>query len=198
MMDASSVGRWLLVLCCLVLINGGSTVCRADKPANFINLYGAQMTSNKWREFFSNNEIHEKDSHLLVFALGRRLGRYKDLLSSEVEGQTAKHVGLQEHWELNALATVRWEAFWWDRLVDTSIAYGMGPSYAFDKPRVEIDTDGDTERLLLYWMLELAFELPTEAPLEVLTRIHHRSNGYGYVAESGGSNALALGLRYSF
>jgi hypothetical protein len=64
-------------------------------------------------------------------------------------------------------------------------------------PKVELETNFSSSKWLIYWFLELTFGPPT-ANWEVLTRLHHRSNGFGLVAEDGGSNAVCAGLRYRF
>ncbi len=195
-MDDRICSRILLFFCLLPFCGGAP--CQAEEPVNAIGLYGAQLTSNNWEDFFSGETLRKQNSYLLALVLARRIDRYRDLACFEIEGQLVKHFSRQNHLELNGLATLRWEAFWWDQLLDTSLAFGLGLSYATDKPEVEIQNDGGTSRLLIYWMLELAFALPARPQLELLTRIHHRSNGFGHVAEAGGSNALALGLRYRF
>ncbi len=157
------------------------------------------MTNNKWEEFFTSDEIDDEDSYLLAVTLAKRLGGFRQLLSYEVEGQVVRHFKLQDHWEFNALGVLRWESFFWDDWLDTSVAFGMGPSFATEKPKVELQNDGETAQFLLYWMLELAIApIPSRPDLELLTRIHHRSNVYGLLADNGGSNALAVGFRYRF
>jgi hypothetical protein len=116
-----------------------------------------------------------------------------------LEGQLVKHFNLQSHWEFNLLGILRWEKFLWDPWLDTSMAFGLGASCATDKPKIEIQNDGETARTLVYLMFELAVvPLESQPQWEIITRIHHRSNAFGLIAEDGGSNALALGLRYSF
>lgn len=186
-------------VCSLILLILISTCVDASERRNGFNLYLGQMTTNHWDDFFRGQEINSKNSYLLAAALLRRIGGYKDLLSYELEGQVVKHFNLQEHWEFNALATLRWEKFFWDDWLDTSVAFGLGPSYATEKPAIEIENDGDSANFLLYWMLELAIVPYAKRPdIELITRIHHRSNAYGLAAEEGGSNALALGIRYRF
>lgn len=171
----------------------------AAETENAFNLYLGQMTSNHWDDFFRGQKVDFEDSSLLTASLARRLGGYKELLSYEIEGQVVKHFSRQDHWEFNALGVLRWEPFWWDKWLETSGAFGLGPSYATQKPQIEIDTDGDSAHFLLYWMLELAVAPFAEQPeLELVSRIHHRSNGYGLFADDGGSNALAIGFKYRF
>lgn len=89
----------------------------------------------------------------------------------------------------------RWRAFPWNAWIPTSVAFGIGPSYATDIPAEEVARDGDSARLLLYWVAELEVGLP-ERPWSVLARLHHRSTAYGLFAEDGGSNFVTLGLRW--
>ncbi len=51
---------------------------------------------------------------------------------------------------------------------------------------------------MTYWMIELAFSLPDNNRWALTTRIHHRSEAYGLVADKGGSNALVGGLKFRF
>ena len=162
-----------------------------------LNVYAGRLTSNHWEEFFGS-ELDFKDSYLVTAALARRIGAYGDKASFEIEGQIVKHFNIQTHWELNALVAARWEAFWWDDVLDTSVAFGLGPSYATEKPEIEIENYGDTSRFMIYWMLELALGLPDYPQVALITRIHHRSDAFGLIAGGGGSNALAVGLKWRF
>ena len=169
----------------------------AEERLYALNVYGGRLTTNHWEEFFHSN-LDFKDSYLVAAALARRIGAYEDKASFEIEGQIVKHFNIQTHWELNALVTARWEAFWWDDVIDTSVAFGLGPSYATDKPEIEVEKDGDTSRFLVYWMLELALGLPDYPRIAFITRIHHRSDAFGLIPHGGGSNALAVGLKWRF
>ena len=162
-----------------------------------LNLYAGRLTSNNWEEFFTS-ELDFKDSYLVTAALARRIGGYGDKASFEIEGQIVKHFNIQTHWELNALVAARWEAFWWDDILDTSVAFGLGPSFASDEPEIETENDGNTSRFMMYWMLELAIGLPDYPRVALITRIHHRSDAFGLVADGGGSNALVFGLKWRF
>ena len=169
----------------------------AEERLYALNLYAGRLTSNHWEEFFSS-ELDFKDSYLVTVALARRIGGYEDKASFEIEGQIVKHFNIQTHWELNALVAARWEAFWWDDVLDTSVAFGLGPSYATDTPELEVEINEDTSRFLVFWMLELALGLPDYPHVALITRIHHRSDAFGLIADGGGSNALAVGLKWRF
>jgi len=75
---------------------------------------------------------------------------------------------------------------------------GLGPSYATDTPELEVEINEDTSRFLVFWMLELALGLPAYPHVALITRIHHRSDAFGLIADGGGSNALAVGLKWRF
>lgn len=188
----------LFCLACLFAMASASLTQAEELPYS-LNVYGAKLTSNHWEEFFTeSSQLNFIDSKLLAISLAKRIGGYQNLLSYEVEGQIVKHDGLQQHWEFNALGTVRWEPFWWDRSLETSAAFGLGPSFATEKPRAEVMNEGDSQQWMLFWMMELALNLPQQPNWALIGRIHHRSEGYGLVADEGGSNALALGLKYRF
>ena len=179
----------------------GSTISIvwADERLYALNVYAGRLTSNHWEEFFHNTqELDFKRSYLVAIAMARRIGTYRDKASFEIEGQVVKHFNFQTHWELNALVTARWETFWWDDVLDTSLAFGLGPSFATDKPEIEIENNEETSRFLVYWMLELAVALPKYSHIAWITRIHHRSDAFGLIADGGGSNALAMGLKWQF
>lgn len=188
-----------LALCCLSLLTGTHVEGAEEESLYGLSIYGARMTSNHIDEFAS--EFYNLDferSFLVTVALSRRLVRYKDLISLEVEGQVVRHFYRQDHWEFNGLIAARWEAFPWDHVVDTSVAVGTGPSYATAEPIIEEEKNGETDRLLAYLLVELELALPDHPELAFITRIHHRSNAWGLVADDGASNALAIGLKYKF
>ncbi len=139
------------------------------------------------------------NSYLYVVTVGKELYAYKDYLVVEAEGQLGKHFGFQDHFEGNALFVIRWLRFPWDNIIDTSFAVGNGISYATDDPKIEVERLGNTSSFLYYLMVEFAFKMPNEPSWSVFTRIHHRSGIFGLIDDVyGGSNALAIGLRYSF
>lgn len=167
-----------------------------DKDYAF-SLYGGSLTDSNWRQSITG-QADFVDSDLVVGALGWTFKRAESRAwSLELEGNVAKHFGLQDHWEFNALLTGRWHRFPWSDSVATSLAFGAGPSYATEIPPVEVANDGASEKLLLYWHLELTLG-PPASDWAALFRLHHRSTGYGLFGDTGGGNALTAGLRYYF
>lgn len=170
---------------------------RAEDDLSF-SIYGGVMTDGDWIEAISG-QAELEGSYLLAGAVGwtffRPAGR---MWSLELEANVARHFGIQDHFELNApVLNVRWEAFPWDSALDTSLAFGIGPSFATTTPEYERTKRGESEPVLLFWHIEAAFGLPA-SPWSTFFRLHHRSTGYGMFAEQGGSNILSLGLRYDF
>lgn len=167
-----------------------------DKDYAF-SLYGGSLTDGDWRQSIRGNTDFV-DSDLLVGALGWTFRRGESRAwSLELEGNVAKHFGLQDHWEFNALANARWHRFPWSEHLATSVAFGAGPSYAMEVPKVEVANDGASEKLLLYWQFELTLG-PPKGDWAAMFRLHHRSAGYGVFGETGGGNALTAGVRYYF
>ncbi len=183
----------------LVLLGPAVATCQADGSLYALNIYSGRLTTNNWEDFFAGGDkLNFTNSYLVAVALARRIHSYQKKTSFELEGQLVKHFNRQKHWELNALAVARWEAFCWDETIDTDVAFGLGASYATDKAKIEEQNDGDTSRLLAYWMGELALSLPAYPATALIVRIHHRSDAFGFIADGGGSNALAVGLKYRF
>ena len=77
-------------------------------------------------------------------------------LQLEAEGQIAYALSDQRYWQLNAVPiVVRWQQFPWNHKVATSAAFGLGLSYATELPELEVQLEGDSEQLLIYWVAEL-------------------------------------------
>jgi len=167
-----------------------------DKPSA-IAVFGGLMTDNKWEDALAPWNLDFRDSTFVGLAASHVIGRFDRRLGFEIEGQVIRHFGDQDHWEFNLPIIGRWEAFPWDEVVDTSLAFGVGPSYASEKPKVEVANEGDSQRWLVYWMMELELG-PPDKGWSALFRLHHRSEAVGLVADEGGSNALVIGLKQRF
>lgn len=164
-------------------------------------LYGARMSSETgWEDILLDPfEAQYVDVFLVAAAMSRPFAQFKaGALTLEAEGQVVRYFGDQDHWEFNVVPLVtRWQRFPWSDRVATSAAFGLGLSYATELPPVEVEIEGESAQLLIYWVLELTAG-PTDAPWAVTLRMHHRSVSYGLMADEGGMNAVGLGLRYRF
>jgi len=160
---------------------------------------GCITTVNAWHDIITEpGEVEFADAYLATLALAHTLARYRqDALSLEGEGQVVYNFGDQSHWEFNALLGSRWHRFPWNESVAMTMAFGLGLSYATEIPEVEVVLEGSSERLLIYWMWETTFA-PPQSRWAASLRLHHRSKGFGLLAEDGGMNALAAGVRFEF
>ena len=163
-----------------------------------LSVYGGRLPKEKWEQAVLPG-AEFSDATLVVAAGSWTFSRFfNEKLSLEIEAQVGKYFGDQDHWEINLpILGFRWHRFPWDRHLSTSFAWGIGPSYATQVPEVELQTNDESSHWLIYWFGELTGGPPT-ANWEVLLRLHHRSDGFGTVADDGGSNALCAGLRYRF
>ena len=140
-------------------------------------------------------------SQLYVAALSRRVASLNEFVDFEVEGQVAKHAGpLQHHWEVNGLGTLRWKRFPWSDHVGTTLASGIGLSYAFDDPEFEYQAHDTSNKWLVYIMVELSVYMPSVPQWALVARVHHRSAAYGTFQDDleGASNSAGIGIKYRF
>ena len=165
-----------------------------------LTVYGGQFTTNDWEDFFlSPAALRFADSYMLALAPAWVVARPVPGLDLEVEGQVARHFGDQGHWEFNGVLAARWRDFPWRNRVRTSVAFGIGPSWATERPALEPGINGGhTQRLLVYWYLEATAAPAGWTNWAGSLRLHHRSSAFGLAASAGGSNILALGLRRQF
>ena len=184
-----------LVLSHAAVAGEGSALTEDGSRA--VAVFGGIVTANHWEETLALWDLDYQDSTLAGLAVSQGIGRFDHRLSFEIEGQVVRHFGDQDHWEFNLPIIARWEAFPWDEVVDTSLAFGIGPSYASEKPKVEVANDGDSQRWLVYWMAEIEVG-PPDKGWSAIFRLHHRSGAFRLVADEGGSNVMVIGFKQRF
>ncbi|HYG86027.1 MAG TPA: hypothetical protein VD978_07190 [Azospirillum sp.] len=193
---ATQLARSLSVL--LLVVAAVPTAAQdATRLPTAVTLFGGRMTDKNFDEVLTLNDVGWRDANLVGVAASRRLweiGRFADI---EAEGQIVRHFGNQNHWELNALGVGRWRLFPWSETVHTTLAYGLGFSYATELPAAEVALNGTSKRFLFYWVGELEVG-PPDAPWSAIARLHHRSTGFGLLSDNGGSDFLVAGLRWRF
>ena len=191
---AGSIAAVLLWSC------GLPAIYAQEVPDNAASFYVGRISSvNAWHDLIKDPANAEfVDAYLAVATLSQVVGRYRDdRLTLEVEGQVGYNFGDQSHWEINLAAGPRWRQFPWNDVVATSVAFGLGLSMASEVPEVEVELEGSSEQLLIYWNADVTLGPPSSS-WTVLLRLHHRSGGFGSIADDGGMNAVALGLRITF
>lgn len=191
------------LLFCTLLFCALPLAAQAEDPSSInktyaISVYGGTMTNEIWYKSITG-QCGFMDDHMIAAAFGWTFYRPdSQWYALELEANMAKHWGMTDHMDFNMpIVTVRWEYFPWDEVLDTNLAFGIGPSYATSKPESEIENDDDTRQFLIYWHISADFSLP-DSPWALLLRLHHRSTGYGLFGHEGGGNVLTAGLRYEF
>lgn len=165
-----------------------------------VTAYYGKLTSDPLSDVLTFQADYDSDYKFWVLALARKLKTVNPKFTIEAEGQVGKHTTGQDHWEINGLFVLRWLRFPWDAYVDTTVAAGAGLSYATELPPFEVETEGDSDKLLGYLMFELTVGAPSVPQLDLVSRIHHRSGAgkiFGNDVE-GASNSITLGLKYRF
>ena len=182
-----------------LLLASGSVRAEETSEWALTGYVGRITTVPAWHDIFTQpNELEFADAYLATAALSHELARYHDDdLGLETEGQVVYNFGDQSHWEFNALLTARWYRFPWNSSVETTLSIAGGLSWATEVPEVEVQLEGSSEQLLLYGHLEMTFARPGARWAGIL-RLHHRSGGFGLLADDGGMNALCLGLTRRF
>lgn len=139
-----------------------------------------------------------KGSYIWTLGLTHDLYQASKHFSIEGELNMVRHLRGQSHFEFNSALSLRWKTFPWDDYLDTSFAYGIGPSYATKKPKIEKRPGRDPSQFLVFMFAEITFALPKDNGWETFARIHHRSAGLGALGDAKGSNFIASGIRYRF
>lgn len=187
---------WIIWIAFTVVLAGRISTAGARDWA--VSLYGGRVTSENWENTASTSVAYE-DAYLAAVAVDWTAKRFFNAsLTLEVEAQAAKYFGDQDHYEFNLpLLALRWHRFPWQRHLATTLAFGLGPSYATEVPPVEVEIDGESARWMVYWFGEFTFG-PPQGRWALLLRLHHRSEAFGVVADSGGSNTIAGGFKFFF
>jgi hypothetical protein len=169
---------------------------------NALTFYAARISAERtWQHVVRNPfGADYADAWLAAASYSRAYAeQFGHALRVEWEANVTYNFGDQDHFELNfAPITLRWQNFPWSERVHTTAAFGVGLSYALNRPEVEQEIEGDTRQLLIYWIMELTAGSP-DRPWSVALRLHHRSTGWGAMGvDDGGMNAPGLGFRYQF
>ena len=191
--------RSAFVLFCLIFLPAAGAIAQEGTHQWSIFAYGGQWTDTRIGHIFQTQTQFES-AYLWALGGSRTVYRLADGLVLEAELNSVIHTGYQDHFELNAAASLRWKRFPWDRYLNTTVAYGIGPSYAFSRPPIEQRPNGrhNPTRFLVFMPVEFTFA-PAERyniPWEALLRVHHRSGAFDAVSRARGSNFIAMGIRY--
>ena len=188
------IGQAFLVCFSLFLLFPSTGVAAAEPGPWSAFVYGGKWTDNRWNEIV-RGQTEMRRSYVWAAGAARNLYNFGDFFSVEGELNVAKNSGRQHHFEVNSAVVLRWQAFPWSQYVATSLAYGLGISYALERPAIEDEPDRRASRSLVFMPTELTLG-PPEADWTMLLRIHHRSGAFGVIDDAGGSNFISLGVRF--
>jgi hypothetical protein len=137
------------------------------------------------------------DINFASLTFGRKVADFGHYISLEPEVGVGKRFGDANEFEFWGALYIRWNPFFWDHIIDTSIAVSTGVSYASESNRLEEKRVHGDASFLHYFSPEITLALPDERSASVVIRLHHRS-GAGIFGESGGFQYLMGGLRVYF
>ncbi len=172
---------------------GITTSSAAEQRDWIVTAFGGQLTNNVWEEAINPSETKFIDSYVVGLGVARDFAQ-RGRFDFGWEIQAVGHFGDQDHFEFNTPVYARFNTPESWRILK-SLTFGLGLSYATKVPSTEIERGRDSTRTLVYWMGEMEFHLPPEN-LDLVFRLHHRSDGYGLFPHDTGSNAFVLGLRW--
>jgi len=169
---------------------------------NAFTLYSGRVSAEEtWHDVLIHPYSTDyTDDYLLTAAYSRAYREsHEGALRTEFEVNATWMFGEQDYWALNvAPIMLRWQRFPWSERFYSSVAFGVGFSYAFEMPRIELELENDTQQFLIFWALEITAG-PRDGPWSAIVRLHHRSPAWGAVGVSdGGMNAPSIGFRYQF
>lgn len=162
-------------------------------------LYGGKFVDVTFRRVLFKGETDYIPSYVWVAGLNYKLGKLVGPITIETEGQVARHTGIQDNWEVNALLIARQEWIWGNAF-SFSLAMGDGFSLASEVPVLEKKENPATNVFLQYLLAEMVFGLPSVSwHPRFLIRIHHRSGAFGiHCSGTCGSNFVTYGFKAAF
>lgn len=164
--------------------------------------YGRYVETSMSNIFFDLNlapwDWSFGDITFASITFGRKLADYGRFISFEPEVGVGRRFGDADEYEFWGALYMRWNPFFWDHIIDTSIAISTGVSYASDNNELEEKRVKDDASFLHYFSPEITLAAPDDKSVSFVIRLHHRSGAGGVFGESGGFQYLMFGLRAHF
>jgi hypothetical protein len=174
-----------------------------------LSFYGGKYTETDLLPIIFRQNTRYKDSNIYVLSLSKELDYRFRFFNFEVEGNIAKHDGIMNHWEMNALYIARINNLF---TLPMSFAIGEGISLASENPKLENKQKGfnwdnftfqtrtvQSRNILNFVMVELEFGKKESDWPRIFFRVHHRSGVFGFYCPPDpacGSNFITYGIRY--
>jgi hypothetical protein len=214
--SVNQLKHFALTLCLIAGLNGAAAraeeVERGGKHS--LAVFGGPVTDTNFTEsVFApwSNDI--RNIGVVGAAYNYRYGTLNEVFSADLPAAFGDHVLLEsevggsyrfgneklgEGW---IGLYLRYDGFFWNDTVYTTLALNTGLSVLTEESEFERGRDSNSKNnILLHYMgPELTFASPDNKNLEVLFRYHHRSGVFGlFDGVVSGSTFLSTGLRYRF
>ncbi len=166
-----------------------------------VTVYGGLVSENKFsRLLFTpwDAEVDE-DTPWLGLSLSKRMWTWGEDIAFELEGGAGYRFGDEKTGEFWGALYTRYDGFFWNDTIYTTIAGSTGLNYATRVSPFERNKRDGGAKLLHYFAPEITFADPDDKNLELVVRLHHRSGVFGlFDGVSSGTNTVTLGLRKRF
>ncbi len=210
----SLLARFISTALCAGALSSAALADESRGGAHSVALFAGQVTDTNFTEsIFMPWTNDMRDIGIVGAAYNYRVGTLSDFIGDglpfglgddiTIEGEAGASFrfgdeSLGEGW---LAAYLRYDDFFWNDTVYTTIAVNTGVSFltensAFERGR---DAGGENSKLLHYMGPEITFALPEHKDLELMLRFHHRSGVFGlFDGVVSGSTFITTGIRYRF
>jgi hypothetical protein len=163
-----------------------------------VSMFAGPLTTRLLSESFTGE--FEFESGIAGIAVSRRLGMLTSDLVVEGELQLIQHFAGEDHFEGNLVVAARWIRFPWNRVLPTTFALGLGPSFATSLPEQERRRHGHhSSAVLNEFFGEVTIGAPGLPRWALVGRMEHRSGIFGLInGVHDASTAFGYGLKYRF
>lgn len=162
--------------------------------------FGGRFHKDWFGDGFQPWSVDWDDTYLVGAGYQRTFFDYKDIRIGGELGLAGRFAPDGSSAELWAAIYGRYDGFVLGNF-RMSPLFSVGLSYATGTQGYEAQRMaawGENEPLLIYLGPEIAFSLVDQPQWEVFTRFHHRSGGFGLIADIDASNVITGGMRYKF
>ncbi|MEP1443974.1 MAG: hypothetical protein ABJK39_13275 [Hyphomicrobiales bacterium] len=153
------------------------------------------------RPFVPVTNLEFNDDFLLGVTASKRFLTLANHVHLELEVGAAQRFGIQDEQEFWVAPYIRYDGFFWNKYLYTSVAINTGLSISTGVSDVEEARGGSSggDNLLHFLSPEITFALPERKDIQATFRLHHRSGAYGVISNTrGGAQYLTFGVRKFF
>lgn len=146
-------------------------------------------------------DLEFDDDFLIAVTASKRFLTLAKYVHLELEVGAAQRFGVQDEQEFWVAPYIRYDGFFWNKYLYTSIAINTGLSISTGVSAVEEARGGSAggDNLLHFLSPEITFALPERKDIQATFRLHHRSGAFGVVSDTtGGAQYVTFGLRKHF